>query len=193
MMEQEEVAQESEHTVIKGEVVEEAIKDEPEDEADIQRRMKYLAIGLFVAGSLFAFAPMYLQTNILWILILSAILAGLCWIGTFLSILRAYPSIHNNQGVMMCLFVSCTFGLYVTSYFVTNQLEIRAYSFFCLLASAFHFLMCLPKFVESYKQQKDQIKALFTPKNIIAAIGVALVFVTTLLTFLQTVFQIFHR
>jgi hypothetical protein len=198
MMEQKAAIQDN-----KDSVASEEVKGEEEERAKKDAKRKqwiYNTIGLFVFGTLFSFAPLYLQTEIPWILIVSSVISVLCWLGVCWCVYQIYPHLRKNLNIEAVGCAVCAIILYYVSCFGMKQppdqgavLKIRECSFLLLLLAASIFLFFLPDTIAFYSRNKDKMKPLLAAKNIVTAMGVALVFATSLLTFLQTVFQIFRR
>ncbi len=172
MIEQEEIVQQSDHE-------EESVK--------IRRDRK-------AEKRIFVFAPLYLQSDNIWVLDISTIIAIALWVKSVFSIIKAFPIIKEFSILFYGLFL--TASLYIMSYLGDNKLGVflfRLGSFAFLVPSVILLVTYIPMFLEMSLETKEKIKATFTTKNVIAAILGILAFGTALFQFLQVLLQIFYR
>jgi hypothetical protein len=152
-------------------------------------------------GLIFSFAPSYIQTHIAWIVGTSVFLCCGCWAISFYHLHHYLDLVrHDDVGLLNLALVAGILAA-IACYLIPASdgkpfsdpefgIEFRGMSFLGLLIVVFILSVRLPEFIASYKRNKDTLKSLFIAKNVFAAIGAAVVFLTALFQFLQILLQL---
>lgn len=200
MTEQKEAVQKSKGAVTS---VEGRNKEKEANDKAKRKQQLYYAFAFLLLGLLFSFAPQYIQTNTPWVVFpswfffIAPLTISFYYISSYMHSL--YQNILGMINAILVFSIFAAIICYLGSVdekpnadpFLGFWSRTMSYLFLVIIVSIV--LMRLPEFFDFCKRNKDMLKSLFTVKNIFAAIGAVIVFLTALFQLMQIILQIIHH